>query len=62
MNNCNGLEGIMKKERSWQCMAWMTILFIIAVAASCSTFPPIPDHVDHGAVKYAVEEVLNALQ
>lgn len=45
----------MKKHRTLQYMAVATILFLIAIAASCqeASHWTVPDHIDLGAVRFA---------
>jgi len=35
----------MDKHRTWQYMAWATVLFIISIASTCALMPPVPDAV-----------------
>ena len=42
-------------------ITWAAICFIVAVVASCSTFPAVPERIDPGAVRHAAAEVFHAL-
>lgn len=44
----------MKKHRTWQYVLMATVLFIVAIAGSCSTFPPFPDSLNEGYTMRAV--------